>query len=114
MKAYREVALWNSFLASKQDGGDCSASRFVSLPPEKDNPTPIEWETCWSPESVWTFWRGDKFLVPAGILTLRHPVRNLVTIIFSTLTLVVQELRDWKSVEDEKFALLVTTLSPPL
>jgi len=101
MKAYKEVTLWNSFLASKQDGSDHSASRFASLSPKKDSPTPIKWEAGWSSGSFWKFWRRGKFLVPAGIRTLRRPARNLVTINFFNLTLVVQELQDWKSVEEE-------------
>jgi hypothetical protein len=86
MKAYRDVAFWKSFLASKQDGGDCSASRSASLPPKKDTSAPIEWEAEWSSVSVWTFWRGDKFLVPAGIRALPRPTRNLVTITFHSDT----------------------------
>jgi len=35
---------------------------------------------CGPPVWVWMFWKGDKFLVPAGIRTLRRPARNLVTI----------------------------------
>jgi len=101
MKSYKEVTLRNSFLTSKQDGGDCSASRSASLSPKKDSPASIEWEAGWSPESFWTIWRGDKFLVPAGIRTLRRPARNSVTIYFFTVTLVVQEFQDWKSVEED-------------
>jgi len=80
---------------------EISASRSASLPPKKDSLAPIEWEAGWFPETVWTFWRGDKFLFPAGIRTLRRPARNLVTTTFFTLTLLVQELQDWKSMQEE-------------
>jgi len=38
----------------------------------------IESEAGWAPESVWTIWRREKRLVPAGIQTLACPDQRLV------------------------------------
>ena len=39
---------------------------LATLLPVKKAPVPIEQEVGWAPEPVWTFWRRQKSLVPAG------------------------------------------------
>jgi hypothetical protein len=49
---------------------------------EERAPTPpgsIEWKAEWPPESVWTLWRRDNPLVPAGNRTTIHRTSSLVT-----------------------------------
>jgi len=45
--------------------------RLISRPghftPRKERPIPIEWETWWAPEQVWTFLRRESLLSLLGI-----------------------------------------------
>jgi hypothetical protein len=41
---------------------------------------PTEKDGGIAPEPVWTFWRRDKSVAPAGIWTPDRPVRSLVAI----------------------------------
>jgi hypothetical protein len=51
------------------DGGEGSPSHPGRLSSENESVVPIEQEAGWSPETVWTVWRGYKTLVPAEIQT---------------------------------------------
>jgi len=44
------------------------------LPMGEEPPLPIAWEADWAPESFWTIWKREKYLVSAGIQTLYHLV----------------------------------------
>jgi hypothetical protein len=52
--------------------------------PEKA-PIHVEWEVCGAPEVVWTFWKREKPMSPAGIRTLDRPAREVV-IVFTVLS----------------------------
>jgi hypothetical protein len=39
---------------------------LVTLPLSKESLVPIEWETQWAPETVWTLWKREKSLAPAS------------------------------------------------
>jgi len=38
----------------------------TALPPGKWTPVSIRWKAGWASEPVWTFWRGEKFVIAAG------------------------------------------------
>jgi hypothetical protein len=46
----------------------------------KITPVPLELEAGWAPDTVWTFSKRGKFLVPDGIRNPDRPVRSLVAI----------------------------------
>jgi hypothetical protein len=48
--------------------GDFLATAAVSL--GKQHAIPIGQDTGWAPESVWTLWNREKFLIPARNPTL--------------------------------------------
>jgi hypothetical protein len=52
-----------------------------SLYLQVETTVPIELEDRWAPESVWTFWRREKLLVPGGNPTPNGPLVSLVTIL---------------------------------
>jgi hypothetical protein len=41
-------------------------------------PVPIVWNSEWTPEIFWMFWRREKSLVPTGIQTPGCPAHSLV------------------------------------
>jgi hypothetical protein len=45
-------------------------------PPPGKNLLPIEYETGWAPEPVWTILEKRKLLALAGIRTMGHPARS--------------------------------------
>ena len=47
---------------------------------QERTPVPIDYEVCRTPESVWTFWKREKYVAPTGIRTQDRPTRSLVTI----------------------------------
>jgi hypothetical protein len=49
--------------------------------PSAEKLVPIEWKAGWDPESVLTFLRREKSLVPTKNLTLDHPAHCIVTIL---------------------------------
>jgi hypothetical protein len=54
---------------------------LVALLLGKEALIPFEQEVGWAPEPVWMFWKREKSLTPARILTLDHPACSLVTIL---------------------------------
>ena len=60
-------------------------------------PVPIEQTAVWVPQPVWTFWRREKYLVPAGLRDSDRRIRILVDIL---ATLSMQ-----RYTEDKTFAL---------
>jgi hypothetical protein len=66
------------FLTSVLDGGELSRSHSDRFAPGEGDYVHIRYEAGWAPEPVWTLWRINKFLAPAGNLTpdflTVHPV----------------------------------------
>jgi hypothetical protein len=44
----------------------CQLHAPAALPPGNEAPAPIEQKAGWAPEPVWTLWRREKSLAPAG------------------------------------------------
>jgi hypothetical protein len=61
MKPYGGVEVQiNVFLTLALVGGEWSVSRPGRFTPEKEPAVPIEQETLWAPEPVWTTWKSEK------------------------------------------------------
>jgi hypothetical protein len=54
------------FLSSALDKVNCHLHAPAALPPVKELSAPIAYEAGRAPELVWTLWRREKYLAPAG------------------------------------------------
>jgi len=71
MKAYKGVEVQlHTFLTSVLDG-------VVSF---RAWPVPIEQQTDWGPEPIWTIWKREKSLSDVDIRNPDCPVRSIVTL----------------------------------
>jgi hypothetical protein len=60
------------------DGGEWATSRLRPLYSGQKNPLPIVYEIERAPGTVWTFWRGEKSVVPAEMLLKIQCKNNVI------------------------------------
>jgi hypothetical protein len=44
-------------------------------------PLATKQESGWGTETVWAFWRREKYFLPVGNRTADRPIRNLITVL---------------------------------
>jgi hypothetical protein len=71
MKTYGDVKVdFHIILISALDGGEWSVSRPGRFTTWEKAQVPTAQKAGWAPEPVWTLWRNEKSLAPAGNRTV--------------------------------------------
>jgi hypothetical protein len=66
MKPYEDIKVQLQALTLAIDGGEWSASCLSCFTPRTESQVPVIQAAGWAPEPLFTLWRREEYLAPAG------------------------------------------------